>query len=366
MPRCTAPFHGTQSPSTRAAAAAFVLLSLLGGAVAHAQGAPPDPGRIQAAAESFDEGARAFKAKEYDAAALAFEAADRAAPSPAALANAIRARKLGKQAARAATIAAAAVARYPKDKELVELAEPLLRAADRQLHRVTVSCKPDCSLVIDGKVATSDRVGLFVAYLDPGTHSVIGGWTSDRSKTASVKATAGGIESLDLVAPDLPKASGAAEPSPALPAGSGGVAESPAPVESAPSAPPPKAASGLPPWVVFLGGGATVVLGGVATWSGIDTRQNPGPDAVRSACAGGPDSCALYQQGLRKERRTNLLFGATAGAAVATGIVALFLTDWSSGKTAAGATRRWTPLAAVGAVGASQRGNVSIGMEGVF
>src|SRR5688572_26614245 len=70
-----------------------------------ARAAEPDPARLQAAAEEFDEGTKAFKRKEYEEAAAHFEAADRYAPSPASLGNAIKARKAAKQLARAATLA---------------------------------------------------------------------------------------------------------------------------------------------------------------------------------------------------------------------------------------------------------------------
>ncbi len=78
----------------------------------------------------------------------------------------------------------------------------------------------------------------------------------------------------------------------------------------------------------FVGLGVTAALGGVTIWSGLDTRKNPGPDAVRKACAGKPDSCALYQEGLRKEKRTDILIGSTAGAGAITIVLAIF-TKWS-------------------------------------
>lgn len=353
--------------------AVFLVASLAG-----AQGAAPDPAKIQAASEAFDEGSKAFKAKDYDAAALAFEAADRAAPNPAALANAIRARKLAKQTARAATLAAAAVARYPKEKEITDLTDALLQTADKTLHRVTISCKPECTLLLDNKVATPGTVPVFVAYLDPGPHTIVGGWSGERTKTAKITGTAGGIESLDLVAPELPPvaasapATGDKKPPPVPTATT--TSEEPGPPKPAASAKitePPK--GGLPPWVVFLGGGATVVLGGVATWSGIDTQQNPGPDAVRAACAGQTKDCAPFQRGLEKEKRTNILFGATAGAALVTGVVAVFFTNWSGNpSTAQGPRRGVTPTFGTslgrmdGTLGNSARPDVSIGMEGVF
>lgn len=382
--RCSIPGRGAcfarltpvSLPMRRHAAlsvAVFLVASFAG-----AQGAAPDPAKIQAASEAFDEGSKAFKAKDYDAAALAFEAADRAAPNPAALANAIRARKLAKQTARAATLAAAAVARYPKEKEITDLTDALLQNADKTLHRVTVSCKPECTLLLDNKVATPGSVPVFVAYLDPGPHTFVGGWSGERTKTAKITGTAGGIESVDLVAPELPpaaaSATGTADKKPPPAPTTTATTDEPGPAKPVATAKLPEPSKGgLPPWVVFLGGGATVVLGGVATWSGIDTQQNPGPDAVRAACAGQSKDCPLFQKGLEKETRTNVLFGATAGAALVTGVVAVFFTNWSGNTSTAHAPpRRVTPTFGTGfgrtgvSQGNSARPDVSIGMEGVF
>ncbi|HVY49826.1 MAG TPA: hypothetical protein VHB21_28220, partial [Minicystis sp.] len=60
-----------------------------------------------------------------------------------------------------------------------------------------------------------------------------------------------------------------------------------------------------------------------------DTIQNPGTDAVKAACAGKGPSCPLYQDGLAKQTRTNVLLGATAGAAAVTVVLAIF-TRWKS------------------------------------
>src|SRR3954466_1820166 len=78
--------------------------------------APPDADRLKAAAEEFDSGRRSFKIKDFENAAVHFENADRDAPSPEALQIAIRARKEAGHTARAATLAALALSRYPTDK----------------------------------------------------------------------------------------------------------------------------------------------------------------------------------------------------------------------------------------------------------
>jgi hypothetical protein len=121
--------------------------------------------------------------------------------------------------------------------------------------------------------------------------------------------------------------------------------------------PPPK---GISPAFFGVGVAATVGLGATLIWSGIDTQTNPGPDAVKAACEGKGTSCPLYQEGLSKQRRTNILVGATAGTAAVTVVLAIF-TRWRTPKkpatdpVAKGVV--WSPTAIVvdrgGAVGAT-------------
>ena len=74
----------------------------------------------------------------------------------------------------------------------------------------------------------------------------------------------------------------------------------------------------------------TAGLGATSIWSGIDTINNPGADAVRKACqSASPDCQTLNEQGVAKQRRTNILIGSTAGAAAVTVVFAIF-TRWRS------------------------------------
>jgi hypothetical protein len=95
------------------------------------------------------------------------------------------------------------------------------------------------------------------------------------------------------------------------------------------------ASKGWSPTVFWVGVGATALVGGVSVWSGIDTKNSPGVDKVREECAGKTTSCSAYQTGKDKEMRTNILWAATGGLAVATAIIGVFATDWgTSEKTA--------------------------------
>lgn len=313
----------------------------------------PDPQQLRKAADAFDEGTRAFKSGRFEEAADLFETADRLAPNASALGNAIRARRSAKQGAKAATLAATALARFPDDAPLRDLAQGVLKANERLYFRVKVSCQPACSLVVDEKVFGSQSQLSAVIFLDPGEHTIKAGWSQGRTRTASIQAQKGGSDAVSLEAPPLPPppASSSAPPPPPPPASSAPV------VEPAPS-------TGLSPWFFIAGVGATVVVGGLATWSGLDTLSNPGPDRVRDACAGKSRDCPLFKEGLDKERRTNTLLVVTGVVGVATGVVAYF-TDWKAppfGEKRPTESARVTPWIAP----EGGRMGVSFGVNGLF
>ncbi len=287
---------------------------------ARAEGGGPSPQQIKAAAEEFDRGIKAAQAGDFEGAATHFEGADREAPSPDAIKAAIRARRDAKQPARAATLATLALARYGQNKELSTFARGVVDQAAKGLHKVAVSCKPECVLVVDSKLVPSEAAAEITIFLDPGKHVVGAGW-GDKTQSRDVAATAGGSSALSFAPPKV-------ETPPAIPASSASAAV-------APTAPPPATeapkSGGLPPVVTYVGLGLTVALLGVSTWSGLDAKSSPGTAKVKEQCVGLGESCPAYQDGLSKQKRTNILFGVTGGAALATGVIALFLTDWKGG-----------------------------------
>lgn len=290
--------------------------------------APPDADRLKAAADEFDSGRRSFKIKDFENAAVHFENADRDAPSLEALQSAIRARKEAGHTSRAATIAALALSRYPTDKSIGDYARQVLSESERLLYRVAVACSPDCTLIVDNKVMPFPESANAVVYLDPGPHAIIAGWSNNRHKNAEVTAIAGAGARLSFAAPPIEKpAAPAADPAPApsgdpaVPAGEGDSGQD-----------KPKK-SGLPPMVFYVGAGATVILGGVTIWSGIDTMNNPGTQRVHDECSAPITSCPTYQLGLDHERRTNILIAATSVVGVTTAVMGLFFTNWGGDDT---------------------------------
>lgn len=316
---------------------AVVAFATLVSAPAFAQDATPSAERIKTAAEEYDRGRRAYIAKEFEAAATHFENAFRDAPRAEALRNAIRARREAKQLARAATLSAIAAAKYPSDAPTTQLAKDVLKEAGPALQQYDIECKPECAVTADGRVvsqadATSHRI-----FLDPGSHELAFGFSQDRSVAKTVDAKKGGKDALAIDAPP---------PKPE-------VVTPPVTPRITPPPPPPPAEKPLGPAVFFIGAGVTVALGAGTIVSGIDTKNNPGVDKVREACAGKGESCPEYQDGKSAETRTNILLGATIGAAVITGVIGVFFTQWSSSPSTVkvGAT----PLPNGGAFSASLR-----------
>jgi len=308
------------------AAAAAVLIALLAAAVPAFAGPqkPPDAARVRTAAEQFDAGVAAYKSRDFEGAASRFEAADAAVPSPNALRQAIRARVEAGQGSRAATLAALALARYASDAATAKLARETIEKFEPVLHKVSVSCASPCVLAVGTRSVPGEAATRWTVYLDPGKASLSASFFGGAASMArELVAKAGGAVDLRFEPEEKKSAPAPAPPPLAAPEKS----------EKPPEEPPPEEpkAKGISPAFFGVGLAATVGLGATTAWSGVDTQTNPGPDAVKKACAGQGSSCPEYQEGLAKQRRTNILIGATAGAAAVTVVFAIF-TRWKSPK----------------------------------
>jgi hypothetical protein len=303
-----------------------LVLSTSGLVYAQAAAAEPTPAQVKTAAEAFDKGREAYKAEEYVEAAEQFEKADNNAPSSAAIELAVRARDKAGELDRAATLLSLALKRHPDDENLLKLAPDITKRAAEKLFELNVTCDQPCDLTVGGKITHGVPDTQRTIYVQPGALTVRAGWSDNRGDSKQVQAEAGGKGEVSFVAPSTAaSASMAKEP------------DEPAPPE--PAADPTKdegarkKSSGLPPTVVYVGAGLTVVAGGILTWSAIDTVNNPGADAVEKACRGKGESCPEYQTGLGKQMRTNVLIGVTAGLGAITIVIAAAATDWSGGKS---------------------------------
>jgi len=292
---------------------------------------------VRTAAEAFDRGREAYKTEDYVEAAEQFESADANAPSAAALELAIRARDKAGQLDRAATLAALALSRHPDDSNIQKIAPPIVERAKAELFKLDLKCDEACDVTVGGKIAPGRRATDRTLFLAAGHYNVRAGWSGERSLSKSVDGNRGETGALEFSAPQ--------------------VAPAPTPVVAPVTPPPadkladegPQAKSGkLPRTVFWVGVGLTGALAGTTLWSGLDAQNNPGPDRVRDACktvdSNGNHSAecdSLYNEGLDKQHRTNLLLGVSAGVGIATAVVGAFFTDWGgSKKSDAGQARK--------------------------
>lgn len=294
--------------------------------VAQAQAKPASeatPAQVRAAADAFDRGRDSYALGDMAVAADAFEQADSRAGSPIALEYAIRARDRAGQLDRAATLAALAQRRYPADVTLEQLVNDVLARARAQFYELTIECSEPCEVVIDGKLLHGAGDFERVVFLSPSQHVVRAGFPGGHHGSKNVEATVAGRGTVRFDPPaepppvdetTLPKS---AEPTAA-------VAE-----KRLPSTDRARETSGWSPAVFWVGAGVTAALGAVTIWSGLDTAENPGEDAVRAACRDDLPTCdSLYEDGRSRQTRTNVLLGVTAGLGLGTILVGALATDW--------------------------------------
>jgi hypothetical protein len=299
-------------------------------------GSPPDAAKIRAAATQFEAGALAYKRGAYIEAASAFEAADLTVPSPKPLRLAMKARALAGQGSRAATLAAQVLVRYPNDDEAVQLAKATLAQFEPSLHRISVSCASPCVLAVETRTVAGAANTRWVVYVDPGKVTIGASFYGDAGSVSHTVDAKPGVstelrfEPSGAPALSTPAVSSKAPPRVQPSAPSGSRAAPPSIEVAAPGR------RGLSPAFVVTGLAVTAALGGVTIWSGVDTQSNPGVDAVRKACAGKDETCEEYAAGRAHQTRTNVLLGATIGAAALTGVVAIFTRWGASAKPSTG------------------------------
>lgn len=343
----------------------LALALALTAAVPFSASATPDPAKLRAAADSFEAGAKAYKDGRFEEAAAHFEAADAAVPSSKALRFAIRARTEADQASRATTLAALALDRYPDDAETKKLATETIDKLGSGLHRAEVSCASPCLLAVGPRIVHGEAATRWVVYLDPGKQSIGASFGKIAAPERAVDASAGGSSAVRFAPAEgsrTPK--GDAGAGGATPGGGTGGADVGTGEE-------PEKDWRIHPAPFVVGVIATAALGGTTIWSGIDTMNNPGADAVREGCRGQGEDCELYQEGQSKELRTNALIGATAGVAVVTVVLAI-VTDWDGDDGPKETGRKsppplWVDVGSgIGSYGGSQDQRVTLGYRGRF
>jgi hypothetical protein len=303
---------------------------------------------VAGAANAFSRAQKAELSSDHDTAAELYELADSLAPAPEALRSALRARKASGHLGSAALHAERLLRRYPDDKRSKDLAEATIEEAKRKLARVEVQCRPKaCGLVVDGAAGSSEVSESHVVFLEPGRHEVNAAFGSDRATARVTLARAGDRTSFTFEAPP-PSSTARMTDS----AGKGAVGNASA--EPGADRGTKTSQRGLSPWIFVTGAVVTAGLGAATLWSGLDTLS--AHDAYQ-----GNETQRSYEDGLDKEKRTNVLIGATVVVGLATGVVAAFTRWGGSGETAASG-----PRASVRAGGGPIPGGAALTIGGNF
>jgi hypothetical protein len=275
---------------------------------------------VTGAANAYARAQKAELSGDFDTAAELYELADSLAPAPQALRSALKARKAAGQLRSAALHAEELLTRYPNDSRSKDLAEETLKLAAGSLSRFEIECRPTaCAIAIDGTATASETKQQHVLYVDAGRHEVVATFGEAKAAPQTIDAAAGFKGSLTFDAPPQPPPPVNAVEAPAAPAPVDATADS----GVAPS-------KGLSPWYFAASAVVTVGFGAATLWSGLDTLSAHDDYKKHETESG-------YQNGLDKERRTNILIGGTAIFGVATGVLAIF-TQWngSSNRSAVG------------------------------
>jgi tetratricopeptide (TPR) repeat protein len=298
--------------------------------------AQSDARQRQAAAEAYDQGTAAYLSGDFEKAAQWFETANRLSPAAPALIQGARSHQKAGNLPRAATLALRLVTVYPDDASAAEIGNSLLAEIGPTLLRVDVQCDRECSLDLDG---TLQEFPSF--FLPPDvSHTVTASFESGERRE-QVSGSAGEARSLLFEAPPPTRASTRTPSDPDRGLAGGTKPETRDRDEDDDRKP-------LPPVVTFIGAGVTGVLLVASIWSSVDAYSSTGP--YDEALAASNEECtrdefsaeclALYdktvellEEGEGRDTRSTVLWVSTAVVGVATGAIALFLTDWSGDET---------------------------------
>jgi hypothetical protein len=248
------------------------------------------------------------------------------APAAPALMQAIRAHEKNENFPRAATLALELQSSYRDDPSAVTFSNEVLGKYTSKLLKVSVSCDEDCKLDIDGKLED-----YLVFFISPDEEHTVTATFETGAKAVDLQGSAGETKELTIAAPPPPPVSPVS------------VANTQVETSGSTRDRPP-----LPPLVTWIGLGLTVALGGATIAAGmhalagvpaytdaanaakpcIEAQGQPAEDCPQKIARANQ----LLDDGKKRELATNVLIGATAVAAIGTGVVAFLLTDWSGGS----------------------------------
>lgn len=274
------------------------------------------------AAEAYDQATSAYLSERYELAAHWFERAYRLVPTSTALLQAVRAHHKAGNSVRAANLSLQLRDKFPSDERAKKVANALIEDVRPLYALIEAKCERECTLEIDG--ALLQHPSFFVT---PDVEHSLKAAFDDGETSTFVQAGAGERKRVNVAVP-------------------------------APPPPPP-----IPRWGFFTSLGATVAMGAVTVWSGIDANNGVSTyeSAARTANSPGinggasptpaEQAQALLEEGRKKERRTNILIGVTAGMAATTAVLGVF-TNWK-GESREPSAKRIEP-----SVGVSNKGGL--------
>ncbi|RYZ10182.1 MAG: tetratricopeptide repeat protein [Myxococcales bacterium] len=304
-------------------------LLLVSGPLLAAEPAPdcPEGDATVCGRKHFERGAQAFEKGDFAGSATEFEAALAQRPHPVIRFNfALALARLGRPSAAIAQLRQV-IEDPATDKELRGRAERERKSAEQALSRVTFRLSDPTRERVELDGARVDLAGQGELSIDPGMHhvrvisnsSVVLDQDLDLAPGERVELRVGErSRRIDVVVvPDAAPAAPSATPPVVVPA------------------PQPADSGKLPPTWFFVGVGATVALGGLTVWSGLDT-QRAHDDYERDLprlTQGEADE--RVKDGHSLELRTNLLLAGTLVAGAGTAVLGVWFTSFSGKAQAA-------------------------------
>ncbi len=290
-----------------------------------------DSGVKAQAASAFSVGKDAFNDGDYMSAASHFLRADSLVPNPLVLDLAIGSYEEAGRSAEAATLISLGQQLYPGDARFEQHAA-WLKHAKQDGGRLLLRCSSGCLVVLDDQPQHGPALRQRTFYVTPGSHQVRVSWVAEgvqQSDVRSFSVERGASETLQFgVSEGEARAS---EPARAGVHDGAVTSSSSPPIGDTAGRSSAREAKGLSPLWLYSGVGVSAALLGAATWSAIDTQNNPGKEAVLRDCVAGDVSCPTYQRGLKNQRRTNILWGVSAASVAVVVTLALF-TDFAAAE----------------------------------
>jgi hypothetical protein len=271
-----------------------------------------DTTELDRAREAYDRGAASFDRGDFGAALDDLERADALVPNAVTLELALKAALHTDEPLRAMALVDRADERSATGP-LAATADQVRHSFEARTGRVTVVCPVplSCSAEVDG---ASIDVGSPQRLL-AGDH-VLGLIVDGRRSQVPFSLRGHGTSEI-LASAYAPT------PTPAPQPGVDVTAPAPQPKRDVPVS--QSSRDGLPPAVFWVGLGATAILAGAATASGIDTINKHADFS-----AGGSTTAT---DGIAAQTRTNVLLAVTGAVAVTTAAVGLFAVRWGNSKS---------------------------------